>query len=581
MGESGERSPRPETLEEAALEALLNAVSARVRTVQDEHLRWRVLLDAVVTITADLSLEELLRHIVRVASSLLDARYAALGVLGSGGDKRLRTFVTWGLDDAEVAAIGDLPTGHGILGLLIDRPEPLRLRDLGQHPHSVGFPSAHPAMRSFLGVPVSIRGKAFGNLYVTEKQGGDGFTEEDEQVAVALAAAAGVAIENARLHEEAAQRQRWLTATAQITTRLNGEITEEESLQLIADQAREVAGADFAWIVTGPDADRLSLRVVAGTAVDRRRLRPVPMENTIAGSAVRGGSPIVVEDIAAATQSSGFGVVPIKELGPTTMFPLRDTDPDGRADTQGVLALAWRHENADCALDLDPALPAAFAQQVALALRLARARREQRQLALYEDRERIARDLHDVVIQRLFAVGLGLQTVYRRTSDPDLAARIDTAAEDVDNAIRDIRGTIFELGAKRHVDEDVVGELRGIIQRAANALKFRPQLSVEGPVRTAIPAGVVPDLLAVAAESLSNAARHSGATQVTVALRVAHDITLRVVDNGTGIAADVAASGLANMRRRAEQHGGHCSFADATPHGTIVEWSVPLPQPGS
>ena len=269
----------------------------------------------MVAITADLSLDDLLRHIVGVAAHLTGARYAALGVIGSEGGKRLRSFVTWGLSDAEVAAIGDLPAGHGLLGLLIDRPEPLRLDDLGQHPESVGFPPRHPPMRTFLGVPISIRGKVFGNLYLTDKEAGERFSEEDEAVVVALVSAAGVAIENARLHEESAQRQRWLAATARITTRLIGGTPEDESLQLIADQARQVAGADLAWIVTGPDADRLSLRVVSGMEVDRDRLQAVPMANTIAGSAVHTGTPVNVEDISQDPRASGFGVIPIGALG--------------------------------------------------------------------------------------------------------------------------------------------------------------------------------------------------------------------------------------------------------------------------
>lgn len=568
------------SLEELGLDALLGEVSLRVKTGADEQARWRLLLDAVISITADVSLDELLHHIVRVASDLVDARYAALGVIGSSSGKRLRTFITDGIGDAEAEAIGDLPEGHGLLGLLIDRPEPLRIADIAHHAGSTGFPAHHPPMHSFLGVPISARGKAFGNLYLTEKRGTGGFTAEDERVVVALAAAAGVAIENARLHEEAARRERWLSAAARITAQLTTEASEEESLHLIADEAREIAGADLAWIITGPDADRLSLRVMSGMDIDAAKLQAVPLENTIAGSAVRGGMPITVENIAEEPRASGFGVIPIHELGPVTMFPLRDVHATGNMHTHGVLALAWRHEHADVMMDLDADLPATFAGHVALALRLARARRERQQLALYEDRDRIARDLHDLVIQRLFAVGLGLQSLYRRATDPDLAQRIDAAAEDLDEAIRDIRRTIFELGSIAASD-DLVGEVRRLVDRAASVLKFRPSLDVEGPVRLAIPISVRPDLLAVLAEALSNAARHSGATEVKVVVRAAHEVTLRVEDNGTGIAPGVVASGLANLQHRAEKHGGRCLVTSAVPHGTVVEWSVPLPTAGS
>ena len=222
---------------------LLREVLVRVHGVLDDRARWRLLLDAVVTMAADLSLDDLLSRIVEIASDLADAKYAALGVLGAGNDHRLQTFVTHGVTPDQHRAIGDLPTGHGLLGLIIDQPTPLRLHDIAEHPESYGFPPNHPPMRSFLGVPVRIRDKVFGNLYLTEKVGGGDFTEQDEAIVVGLAAAAGVAIENARLHEEAARRERWLAATAEITALLAGPGGQDEALQIVADHARELAAA--------------------------------------------------------------------------------------------------------------------------------------------------------------------------------------------------------------------------------------------------------------------------------------------------------------------------------------------------
>ena len=206
-------------LARARLDELLSEVLSRVGTVMDTQERLRRLLDAVVGINADLSLERALERIVTAACELAGARYGALGVLGSGPDRRLREFVTHGLTPEQRAAIGDLPRGHGILGVIIDRPEPLRLPVLGEHPSSYGFPPNHPPMETFLGVPIRIRDQVFGNLYLTEKQGAGTFSTEDEEVVVALAAAAGVVIENARLFEETTLHQAWLEAAAEVSPR--------------------------------------------------------------------------------------------------------------------------------------------------------------------------------------------------------------------------------------------------------------------------------------------------------------------------------------------------------------------------
>lgn len=563
-------------LSQAGFEDLLSEVLDRVRAVRDEELRWRLLLDAVVTMAADLSLDHLLREIVRIARDLVGARYAALGVLGSGREGRLRMFITEGLTDAERAAIGDLPRGEGLLGLIIDRPEPLRLRDMAAHPQAVGFPAHHPPMRSFLGVPIRTREKAFGNLYLTERTSGGDFTAEDERVVVALATAAGVAIENAGLHQEAERRQRWLAASAEVTTGLLGGMGDSEGLQLVADKAREAAGADLAWIITGPDADRLRLRVASGIEVTPEALEPVLLEGAIAGTAVRSGLPVTVEDMSRDPRASGFGVLPVHELGPVMMFPLREVDPAGQGGTYGVLAVAWRHAEAEAAQHVDLALPDAFAEQAALAIRLARARTQGQQLAVYEDRDRIGRDLHDVVIQRLFAIGLGLQGMLRRSSDPDLAARLDEAVTDIDDTISAIRRTIFELGGTDDA-ADLQSQVTHVVERAASALKFRPSLSFDGPVRLRADPAVVPDVVAVLGEALSNAARHAHASQVAVLLRVTGDeLVLCVTDDGIGLPAGAVESGLANMRDRATRHGGRCTVGSAPAGGTAIEWTVPV-----
>ncbi|HYF73114.1 MAG TPA: GAF domain-containing protein [Nocardioides sp.] len=549
---------------------LLREVLVRVHGVLDDRARWRLLLDAVVTMAADLTLDDLLARIVEIASDLADAKYAALGVLGAGNDHRLQTFVTHGVDPAQHRAIGDLPTGHGLLGLIIDQPTPLRLHDIAEHPASYGFPPNHPPMSSFLGVPVRIRDKVFGNLYLTEKVGGGDFTEQDEAIVVGLAAAAGVAIENARLHAEAARRERWLAATAEITARLAGPGGQDEAMQIVADRARELAAADVAWIAAGSDAAALRLRVVSGEPADQAAMDAVDLESSLTSSVVRTGSPMAVEDLAADPRAVNVPrALGWPTMGPAIIVPLR-----GSGDVEGVLALAWRAEKLMDFHAVDPSLPTRFAEQAALALEVGRAREDRQRLALFEDRDRIGRDLHDLVIQRLFAVGLGLQSTARVADRPDIADKLDAAVDDLDATIRDIRRTIFALGSGDNAS-DIQAEVTRMVDRAAGTLKFRPALRFEGPVRTRVGADLAPDVLAVLTEALSNAARHAQAKKVTVELAVVDGVRLTVADDGRGMPEDVPQSGLSNMRQRAERRGGHCTITSRPGEGTTVEWWVP------
>ncbi|NPC96892.1 GAF domain-containing sensor histidine kinase [Nocardioides sp. zg-DK7169] len=546
-------------LGDAPFDDLLREVLSRVGGVLDEQARLRLLLDAVVAMAADLSLDGVLTRIVEVASRLVDARYAALGVLGSGPDKRLRTFIHHGMDETLVKEIGALPDGHGLLGLIIDRPEPLRLHDIAAHPASYGFPPHHPPMHSLLGVPVRIRDKVFGNLYLTEKAGGGDFTESDEEIVVALAAAAGVAIENARLYEEAARRERWLAATAEITGLLAGSVHGLDALQAVADRAREVAEADLAWIVTGSgEEDDLVLQVVArtgGSVPGTRASAAAEHTRTV----VRSGTALSLDRLS--LEDGG--------QGPAVIVPLRT--PDG---VEGALGLAWTPENAALHHEIDPQLPASFAEHAALALQVARAHSDQQRLALFEDRDRIARDLHDLVIQRLFAIGLTLQSTARTSDDAEVAQRLEGSVDELDATIKDIRRSIFALGAMEHAS-DIQAEVTRMVDRAAGTLKFRPVLRFAGPVRTLVSENVAPHLLAVLGEALSNASRHAEARGVDVSLTAGAEIVLRVADDGRGLPPDVRESGLGNMRRRAEELGGRCEVRSAPGEGTTLTWVVP------
>ncbi len=362
------------------------------------------LLDAVMAIGSEQTLADSLRRITETAAELVDAKFAALGVLDESGS-RLAEFITVGITDDDAIRIGERPEGHGILGLLILDPKPLRLPDLQAHPDSFGFPPGHPPMTSFLGVPIRLRGVVYGNLYLTDKADGRVFTEVDQELAVGLAVAAGLAIENARLHEQ--------------------------------------------------------------------------------------------------------------------------------ARTAGLL----------------------------------------------EERERIARDLHDDVIQRLFATGLSLQAAAQMVKEPTAVERITRAIDDLDVSIRTVRSTIFELHHRWSALPSLRSDVLVLCDDAGRALGFAPSCEIEGPIDSAVTEPTGSHLLLCLREALSNVARHAHATAVRVHLRVrGRRLSLRIVDNGTGYEQDSRwpSSGLRNMRVRAEALGGACSIRPGPGGGTIVSWEVPL-----
>lgn len=558
------------------LDLLLREVLGRVDGLLGEQRRQRLLLDAVVALAADLSLDGVLQGILTAARALVGARYAAIGVLEVGPGRRLRTFVHQGVDAETAAVIGPLPQGDGILGLITEQDAPLRLSDLASHPASSGFPDGHPPMSTFLGVPVRIRERTFGNLYLTEKDGGVDFTAEDQDVVLALAAAAGVAIENARLYEDAERRQAWLAASADMTALLTGAAVSQDALHEVVDRARAAAGSDAAWIALGRDPEELVLRVVAGPVAEAIELRSVAMDHSLSALAVASQAPVSSADLTSDPRSAAA----LHELGwpaaaSALVVPLRAGD-----QTEGALGLLWWPEHQERFHALAAELPARFAEQVALAMQVARSRDDLQRLALLEDRDRIGRDLHDVVIQRLFAIGLSVAAATELADSPELARRMTQAVADLDATIADLRRSIFALAAVGQAG-DVQSEITQLVDRAAQTLGFRPQLRLTGPLRTTIRDDMVPDLLAVLAEALSNAARHAHARSVEVEISVtAHHVELVVTDDGVGMTADVVESGLRNIRHRAERLGGASAVEPGDGGGTRLRWSVPLARPG-
>ncbi|MFI6264027.1 GAF domain-containing protein [Micromonospora sp. NPDC051006] len=548
------------------LDELLQEMLDRVGEVVASRERLRALLDAVVGIGTDLDLRSTLGRIVQAACELVGARYGALGVVGP--DRLLHDFIVHGISPELHAKIGDLPHGRGVLGLLIDEPRPLRMPDITKHPRSYGFPANHPPMHSFLGVPVRIRERIFGNLYLAEKEGGAEFTEDDEEIVVALAAAAGVAIENARLYALAHRRERWLSATAEITSVLLGEVRRTDALALVARRAREVAEAELALVLLyDPEAEVFTVEVVDGADEPARALvgAVLPAAETSFGAAAAAGRHDQVDDLAHAAPWPA-----LLRTGPAVIAPLTTADT-----LHGVLVIAHRPERGGVATDDDVAMLGSFAGQAALAMERARGQEERELLVVLEDRERIARDLHDVVIQRLFATGLQLQSAAPMSARPELAKRINTAVDDLDATIKDIRRTIFEL--RTPMTAALRTEIREAVELAAESLGFRPSLELTGPVDSAVPDALRSELTAVLREALSNAVRHAQAHHVAVAVRVdAGEVTVTVTDDGVGCEPSAARGGLVNLRERAERHGGEFTLRAAHPRGTELRWSAPL-----
>jgi signal transduction histidine kinase len=525
----------------------------------------RALLDAVLGLAGDLELRDLLARIVARARDLTGAEYGALGVLrpewASTPGPRLVSFDQVGLTAEQVSAIGPLPEGHGMLGLLVEDPRVLRLTDLARHPASVGFPDHHPPMHTLLGVPIRVRGEVFGNLYLTEKAGG--FTADDERLVRGLAAAAGVAIENARLFDEAQSRQRWLAAAARLAPDLSTDV--RQAAELVAGAALE-AGRCRGVLVSLP-----GITDEADASGDRESARAF-MVDAIAGDLGRltadslppGPAPVQLSgaDLAAYGLSSGHLLLVTCQVHDKPF---------------GVIAL---HREILFSVD-ECEMVVAFASHVSLAIDHARNERSRRRLAVYTDRDRIARDLHDHVIQRIFAIGLGLQSTVRRMSDQALADRMVGYINALDATIVDIRSTIFSL---QHDEDGEVRSLRtelfGVVADLSEMLGSDPRITLVGPLDSVVPDDLRPDVLAVVRESLTNVAKHAEASRVSLTVTADLEdgvLRIQVEDNGVGIGEDRhRGNGLRNVAVRAAYSGGQTEVVRRPEGGTRFVWQVPL-----
>ncbi|WP_418958009.1 GAF domain-containing sensor histidine kinase [Streptomyces tritici] len=559
----------------------LDAATQATRSLQglSTELTARVpqLLEAMRSVGTGLELHSTLDRICATAAELTDARYAAIGVVDEEGEG-LSDFVTHGVTEETADRIGRRPDGQaGLLGALIRDPQTIRLADPAADPRSAGLPPGHPPMRGFLGVPIRVQGEVFGTLYLAEKKGGGEFTDDDVDIVRVLATEAGIAIGNARLYEAARQRERWIDGSVAVTTALLSGGDADDALTVVAEQARRLADA-AAGIVLLP-AEEGGLEIVA-VAADRPGLAlgiVIPPESPVVQRLLAGEAVFVGDAAADARMLSRVAVA----YGPSMLLPLQS---GGRV--LGALATP-RARGARPFTEAERTLATQFASQAALALMMAEAQRDRERLAVYEDRDRIARDLHDLVIQRLFATGMMLESAQRTSAVPAVRQGVGKAVDALDVTIQEIRTAIFAL---QQGPAEAPAGLRTRVLReinmAAVPLGFKPAHRFLGPVDTTVGELTGKNLVAALREALSNAFRHAEATRIEVvvdATAALEDgtpgVRLSVADDGVGIPEGGRRSGLRNLARRAESLGGASWCGPGLGEdggGTTVVWQAPL-----
>jgi signal transduction histidine kinase len=513
----------------------------------------RALLQAFTAISSDLDTDSVLRRIVASARDLTGARYGALGVIGPDG--KLAKSITDGVDEAFRALIGDPPNGNGLFDVTGAETETLRIDDVSTHPLSAGFPDHHPPMTTLLRVPVRVRGTVFGQLYLTEREDGLSFCQRDELLVHSLATVAGFVIENARAHGVSERRRRWLEMFGDLTELLMPPITLEDALERIARAVRDASGARSASVVQVPEQGEPFAAAVCGE----------PFGLTVEEQHV------LSQSVRKVVETGEVIEVPVRDLGTAVLAPLRAhlTMPGVLMLTRGGRPQPGEFEERE--------LLASFADQAALALDRTQALEDREQMAVISDRDRIARDLHDVVIQRLFATGLHMQSIRSAAPTDELRDRIDQSVRELDQTIRDIRGTIFELQTRPR--SSLRTEVRDLVREQIPLLGFAPSVHTEGPVDGTLEPEVQTQMVSVLREALTNISQHAAATSATIHLQVTPThLRLKVTDDGRGIPDDRHERGLRNARRRAMLLGGSLDLWPGEPSGTIFVWSVPHSQ---
>lgn len=562
----------------------------RVRTTRMTDLtldsaRLERLLDAGRVLVSELDVETVLNRLLAAASHLTGARYAAIGVLDERR-RELERFLTRGVDETTHRDIGELPRGRGILGLLIEDPRPLRLHDIGEHSRSYGFPVGHPPMRNFLGVPILIRGEAWGNLYLTEKVGGD-FDEADERSLVVLAGWAAVAIENARLYrtteESRVELERavgGLRATTEIARAVGAEVELARVLELIVKRGRALVQAR-SLIILLEEVDVMRVAAAAGEVPPPVHGRRVPIEDSATGEALRRHRSERIADVRTRLRAS------VEDLGVPDARAALIVPLAYRARPLGVLVAFDREVDGPGFSVEDEELLDAFAASAATAVATAQsveADRLRHSLdAAESERRRWARELHDETLQGLGALRVLLAGGVRSKDPERLAKAARQAIEQVDREIAGLRSIIADLRPAALDELGLVPALDALLERVRSTQDLDVDVRVDLGDRDAgsLTPEVETTVYRLAQEALTNVVKHARAGRVTVELRAEDDrLDIKVVDDGVGFDPDVPTTGygLGGMRERVRLCGGTLSFTSGTP-GTEVRASLPLGHP--
>lgn len=559
MSETGERISFPDG-PRSEFERSIGELVERAEKVLSTQGRLRSLLQANRIVVEQLELSQVLRSIAEAAVALVNAQYGALGVIAPDG--HLEQFIHVGMPQSEADLIGHLPEGRGLLGAVIDERHSIRLADLHDDPRSAGFPAHHPQMVGFLGVPIRVRDEVYGNLYLTNPAGGE-FTLEDEELVVALAATAGIAIDNARLFDESRRRQRWSAALAEVTSALLSDAS-DDVLGVVADRVASVIDADLVCVVVPVDDETLLVDTARGEGSAGLVARRYRAAGSLVGAALESGQVAVSSD-----DHADDGDEPMRGL--TVAMPLLAFERP-----LGALTIS-RAEDGAGFTSAELEMASDFARQASVAIELARGRADRQRLELVEDRNRIARDLHDHVIQRLFGSGMTLQAIASAAPDSTRAA-IAEQVEAIDAAISEIRTAVFTLTSRSSGAPALRHRVLDVVAESSAGLDSAPRLTFSGAVDLLIDGGLADDVVAVVREGLANVTRHAHARSADVAIVVDDTgVTVTVDDDGQGMAhASRRSSGTANLRARAERHGGEFEVRGRESGGTRLRWTALL-----
>jgi signal transduction histidine kinase len=539
----------------------------QIGSAAETYAHWQTLLASLTSTESDGPLAEMLHSIAGSVRDIVGCGYAVISVVDENGS--LEHFIPVGVDQPSVERIGRPPVRGGLLGTVLNDPETVRVSDIGVDPRSAGRPADHPAIKALLGVPIRYDDQTVGGLYLSGPADGETFSAADQQVCELIASTAAAVIKRNRLARAYEQRQRWLTESAELTrTLLSGEHI--DPMRLVVERALDIADADLVAVVTEqPDAHSFAVIQAAGTHGARVLGRIIDAKNTFAATVIADGLPRVVDHLSDSGRHSDL----VRLIGADAAVLVPLTGPGGE---RAMLAVFRRVDQA-AFTSADVEATTMFAAQMTLAMQLAESRAHRERVALLDERDRIARDLHDHVIQRLFAIGLTVQSAGTQV-DGDTAQRLLASVEDIDETIGQIRSSIYRLtGPILSADSSIRVKVARLIEEMEPVLGFRADLDVQGPIDFGVDGEVTHDCVAVLREALTNVARHAFATRVEVSVSVTSStLTLGVTDNGRGIGPNTRRSGLANLRTRAERRRGRLTVASGGSLGTRLTWRIPI-----